>query len=99
MKLYEVTVEKDLEDLIPIFLTNRKKDIASLREAIATQDFEIVRIIGHNMKGFGSSYGFGYVSEMGFLLETAAKSKDENVIIESIDQLEDFFNSVKISYE
>ena len=36
----KVIVQKDLEDLIPVFMRNRHKELDSLRTALAAADFE-----------------------------------------------------------
>ena len=46
---YQVKVAKDLEDLIPTFLTNRRKELDALRAALAAADFEQLRQLGHRM--------------------------------------------------
>jgi HPt (histidine-containing phosphotransfer) domain-containing protein len=53
-----VKVSKDIEDLIPAFLANRKKEVETLRAALAAGDFEQLRQVGHRMRGVGHSYGF-----------------------------------------
>ena len=62
---YKVTVARDLEDLIPVFMSNRKKELDTLRVALAAADFEQLRQLGHRMKGVGNSYGFAHVSTLG----------------------------------
>ena len=68
-----VIVERDLQDLIPNFIQRRHDDLEKLREALATGDFETVRVIGHSMKGTGGGYGFDEISEFGAAIEKAAK--------------------------
>ena len=58
---YKVIVAKDLEDLIPVFMSNRHKELDSLRVALAAADFEQLRQLGHRMKGVGNSYGFNAI--------------------------------------
>ncbi|MGE3758649.1 MAG: response regulator, partial [Pseudobdellovibrionaceae bacterium] len=55
---YIVKVERDLEDLIPNFVANRKKDVRLLGEWIQTQNYEEIRRLGHTLKGVCASYGF-----------------------------------------
>ena len=49
-----IHVPVEVEDLIPSFLKKRRKDIRLMREALARQDYESIRVIGHDMKGMGS---------------------------------------------
>ena len=96
---YKVTVAKDLEDLIPVFLKNRAKEVDSLRIALAAADFEQLRQIGHRMKGVGTSYGFPQVSGFGKSVEDGARSGDRNSLDACVRQYADFLEKVQITYE
>ena len=99
LKKQIVIVDKDLEDLIPTFLSNRQKDIATMRLSLTTGDYEQIRIIGHSMKGFGSGYGFDFVTEVGQLLEAAAKLADTSSIEQHIRALESYLSNITIIFE
>ncbi len=71
---YEAEVPRDLADLIPDFMANRKKDVAALRTALAEANLEQARSVGHRMKGIGSSYGFDAITAFGKQIEEAAKA-------------------------
>lgn len=94
-----VTVDADLEDLIPGFLENRKKDIKSLREALASNKVETLRSIGHSLKGVGGGYGFTGLSEIGAAIENQAKSGGTDGIGALIDKMADYLERVAIVYE
>ena len=94
-----VKVDEDLLDLIPGFLKNKKNDIAKMAEAIPVEDYETVRVTGHNMKGSGSGYGFLKISEIGEQLETAAIKQDNELIIILLEQLADYLERVTIKAE
>ena len=65
-----------LQDLSPRYLASRRADLESLDRAIAADDLETVKRLGHNMKGTGASYGFPALSQIGATLEAAAKAGD-----------------------
>ena len=96
---YKVTVAKDLEDLIPVFLKNRAKEVESLRVALASADFEQLRQLGHRMKGVGTSYGFPQISGFGKGVEDGARSGDRNALDACVRQYADFLAKVQITYE
>jgi len=96
---YTVTVAKDLADLIPSFMSNRRKELEALRAAHAASDFEELRRLGHRMKGAGSSYGFDFVSTVGKTIEDAAKASDVANIATTLDTYEDYLAKVEIVYE
>ena len=98
-KAYLVTVAKDLEDLIPVFMKNRHKELDALRVALAAADFEQLRQLGHRMKGVGNSYGFERVSTIGKLVEDGARSGDRASLQASISEYGEYLAKVQIAYE
>jgi len=99
MDEYKVVVAKDLEDLIPVFMKNRGKELDTLRVALAAADFEQLRQLGHRMKGVGTSYGFPHVSDFGKTIEDGARSGDRTSIDASIRAYGDYLAKVQIRYE
>ncbi|MEK9141153.1 MAG: Hpt domain-containing protein [Nitrospirota bacterium] len=93
-----VEISRDLEDIVPIFLENRKRDIQILRNALTTQDFRTVQTLGHRMKGDGGGFGFDRITEIGAAMERAAKLEDRSTIEQHIAQLEDFLKRVAVVY-
>ena len=95
----EVKVAKDLEDLIPTFMKNRHKEVDTLRAALAAQDFEQLRQIGHRMKGVGNSYGFEQVSLFGKQIEDGARSGDRASLEGCVAEYRDYLARVRVVYE
>ena len=98
-KAYQVTVQKDLEDLIPVFMSNRRKEVDALRVALAAADFEQLRQLGHRMRGVGNSYGFSQVSDFGKHIEDGARSGDRALLEATVVKYGDFLGKVQITYE
>ncbi len=98
-KNYTATVAKDLEDLIPVFIKNRTKELESLRAALAAGDYEQLMQLGHRMKGVGNSYGFEPISMFGKTIEDAAKDAGKSVIETCIADYADYLANVNIVYE
>ena len=94
-----VTVDIDLEELIPGFIENRKKDIGSLKDSLANGDVENLRSIGHSLKGVGGGYGFNGLSEIGAKIETIAKSGESTGIEDLINEMDDYLSRVEIVFE
>ena len=95
----KVVVAKGIADLIPAFMVNRRKEIESLRGALAAADFEQLRQLGHRMRGVGNSYGFARVSLLGERIEQGARSSDHAAIESCISEYRDYLDRVQISYE
>ena len=93
-----VEVDRDLEEIIPLFLQNRANDIDDLKKAVESEQFEHIRMVGHTLKGIGSGYGFAPVSDIGLMLEQAAKAGNSTVINKAIQELETYLELVDIIY-
>jgi HPt (histidine-containing phosphotransfer) domain-containing protein len=98
-QVYKVKVAKDLADLIPMFMSNRKKELDALRAALAAADFDQLRQIGHRMRGVGNSYGFELVSTIGQYIEDGARRADKAWLATQIADYGDYLSKVEIAYE
>lgn len=78
----------EIEALVPQYLEGRVQDLQSLADALAERDYETIRIIGHNLKGTGGAYGFPELTAAGELIESAAKSRDDDAIRLSLSDIE-----------
>ena len=94
-----VTVDRDLEELIPEFLELTRNDIASMSDALGKGDFDTVRTLGHTMKGSGGGYGFDFLTEIGAKIEQFAKTKTGEQIGPLIEKLQRYLEQVNIVYE
>ena len=97
--MFRVKVAKDLADLIPVFMSNRKKELANLQAALAAADFEQLRQLGHRMRGVGNSYGFDHVSTLGKHIEDGARKGDKATLQAHIAEYGDYLAKVQIAYE
>lgn len=96
---YTAVVAKDLEDLIPVFLKNRGKEVESLRAALGAGDYDQLKQLGHRMKGVGNSYGFAPISDFGKVIEDGAKTADKAALGSCIDTYADYLARVNVVYE
>lgn len=94
-----VQADPEIADLIPKFLENRLKDIVVIREALEQGDFETIRTLGHMMKGAGGGYGFPGITEIGKVLEEAAKAGNAQEIGMGLEALCAYMNSVEVVYD
>lgn len=94
-----VSIDKDLEDLIPGFLQNRRKDVGLLNEALTNNKAETLTSIGHSLKGVGGGYGFHELSAIGAEIEKIAKTGEVNGIKELINRMSDYLDRLEIIFE
>jgi HPt (histidine-containing phosphotransfer) domain-containing protein len=94
-----VHVDAAFEPLLPKFMTNRKKEITAMREAVAQGDFETVRKVAHGMKGVSGSYGFPEMTTIAARLEQAAKTTDAGSICQDLSVLASYLDRVEVVYD
>jgi len=94
-----VNVSSALQGLLPRFLANRELDIATLKTALANNDFETFRALGHKLKGSGGGYGFDALSDLGGRMEiAAAASPDAAVLAALLAEYEDYMARVEVVF-
>ncbi len=91
-----IRVDPEIASLVPEFLDNRFKDMTLLIRAVYKSDIETACILGHNMKGSGSGYGFHGITEIGRLIEEAAKLRDAVAITDQIHALSLYLSRLEI---
>lgn len=67
--------DPELHDLVAEFVDGLEQRIAELRAALQKSDWESLGTLSHRIKGAGGSYGYPAISQLGALMETAARAK------------------------
>jgi len=93
-----VHIDSGLEEIVPGFLENRRRDVQTLETALQENNLAQIRSIGHRMKGDGGGYGFDAISMMGAALEHAAAREDRDAIRRHTAELIDFLARVTVVY-
>lgn len=96
--LIVVEVERGLEDLVPLFLEQRRRDQIEITQALTRGDFEALRKIGHGMAGAGGGYGFEAISSMGEAIEAAAHARDATALAGLGRSLTIYMKRVSVKY-
>lgn len=92
-------VDASFGPLIPKFMTNRKKEITTMADAVTQNDFDTIRKVAHGMKGVSGSYGFPAMTAAAARLEQAAKIADGGSISRELTALASYLDRVEIIYE
>lgn len=82
------SIDPAIQELVPNFLANRRRDIGLGRSALASANFGELRRIGHNLKGTGPTYGFPTLGTLGARIEKEAKEGNAELLEQSINELE-----------
>jgi CheY-like chemotaxis protein/HPt (histidine-containing phosphotransfer) domain-containing protein len=95
----KVSVDPDLETLIPSFLQHRSEEITLLQEALNRADYDEIQRIGHTIKGVGGGYGFKGLTPIATAIELAAKERHDEGIRIGLKDYSDYLNQIDIVYE
>jgi HPt (histidine-containing phosphotransfer) domain-containing protein len=94
-----VVCDADLDDIIPDYLEGKQEECVQLRELSHKGDFGEIRSIAHGMKGSGGCYGFSVISNIGAVMESAAKTGNMPDILAQLEILEAYLRCVEVHYE
>jgi len=89
-------IDEELMSIIPDYFARRNDDIRSIEKALEQKDYEVIRRLGHSMKGSGGGYGFDVITDIGLQLEQAAAEEKPEEIRSLIGTLSEFINTVRI---
>ena len=82
--------------LMARYLERRDTDIGNLRVALDDEDFDTIRVTGHNLFGSGSAYGLDEISRLGESIEKAAEQRDADALGNLISDLQAYLVGLKI---
>ncbi|MBF0614248.1 MAG: Hpt domain-containing protein [Magnetococcales bacterium] len=94
-----VRIDEDLAEIAPGYLENRSKDLEQLPRALVEGNFQVLRTLGHRMKGSGAGYGFDGITEIGRAIEEAAKQEDRAGVEQGIAALASYLSRLEVIYE
>ena len=68
-----------------------------LDSALEKHELDTLQTIGHNLRGFGGSYGFPTLTEIGERLESAAKAADHATLAKEVARLRQHLTDVLLA--
>jgi len=92
-------VPAGIEDMIPGYMENRRKEEVELRRLLEAQGFERIGEIAHRMIGVGSPYGFDHITNVARAIRESAAAKDADALARLLDDLANYLRTVKITVE
>ena len=85
--------EDEWAEMQEMYINHTSKELVSIIEELETKSFDSLRTFGHNIKGSGGMYGFNEVTEIGAVIEAAAKDEDMTLIKSNLEDLDLFLKS------
>jgi HPt (histidine-containing phosphotransfer) domain-containing protein len=94
-----VRPDKDLEDLIPSFMQNRRNELAEIESALVRGDFDFIRRMAHTWKGICRPYGFVHLETLSKTLEAAGEHEDRSETGKIASDIRTYLDNVHIVYD
>jgi HPt (histidine-containing phosphotransfer) domain-containing protein len=94
-----VKIDEDLEEIIPMFLENRAKDLEQLKKALEEENFKAIEVIGHKLAGNAGSYGLHDLGEIGVALEKSCLEQEKSKVQAIVENYKDYLNRLEIIFE
>lgn len=98
MTKVKVEIDADLQDLIPQFIENRKKDIETLDQMVGKNDLASIAQLAHKIKGAAAGYGFNDLSNLAAQMEVAAKNNDSTPMTDLLTKMKSHFSNIEIHF-
>ena len=94
-----VHADPDIQDLIPGFLENQRRDLHILQTTLEQGEYDRIRTLAHMMKGAGGGYGFDAITAIAATMEQAAKAGDARAIAQCLEALSVYLDEVIVVYQ
>jgi HPt (histidine-containing phosphotransfer) domain-containing protein len=93
-----VEIDKELEDIFPVYLRNRQEDLMHLEASLDRQDFDIIKQIGHKVAGNAEGYGLDTLGQYARELEEKAKDRDFAACSELVAKMKSFLKEIQLKF-
>lgn len=88
------TISQLVQELVPGYIAARKEEVGNMMKLLAASDFDRLRVLGHSLKGSGSSFGFPELTRIGATLERQAEAADAASFAQELARLKDYLEHV-----
>jgi len=93
-----VRIDRDLKEIVPGYLQNRKKELSELKTLLSSNSFDQIAKIGHKLRGNAGGYGFEGLGRLADLLEKHAKEKNTSLIADDLESIESYLENIVVAY-
>ncbi|MGD9643333.1 MAG: Hpt domain-containing protein [Elusimicrobiales bacterium] len=95
---YKVKIDRDLADLIPMYLQGRRDELPVIASLLEKGDFAGLKTIGHKLHGSGGGFGLDFLTELGVRMENSAAAADKAALAAQAGELKEFIENLEIEY-
>jgi HPt (histidine-containing phosphotransfer) domain-containing protein len=82
--------------LVSEYLNRCRTNLPALKAALVQCEYEYARVFGHRIRGTGRAYGFPRLTEIGAVMEQAARLQSIGDLQDNVVALEAYLSRVEI---
>ncbi len=82
--------------LVSEYLDRCRTNMPALKAALVQCEYEYARVFGHRIRGTGRAYGFPRLTEIGAVMEQAARLQQIGDLNDNVAALEAYLSRVEI---
>ncbi|HYG55504.1 MAG TPA: hypothetical protein VD965_09440 [Burkholderiales bacterium] len=91
-----VKIDPSVKELMPSFISNRRRDLEAMRDALQAGDLEAIREVGRNIRCFSRVYGIDELTALGEDIHAAADEGSSLRILHLQRKLADYIERLEI---
>ncbi len=95
---YLISIEKDLQPLVPQFMRERKADIVLIEKLWANSDYISLQQMGISLRRKASEFGFDVLVDIANEIEQLSVIKDRLGLKKIVTKYKRVLNLIKIQY-
>jgi HPt (histidine-containing phosphotransfer) domain-containing protein len=95
----KVLIDKDIEEIVPIFLDNRQKDLLEIETNLSANNLTVIEVIAHKLAGNAGSYGFSDMGLIGADMEAACQNQNIDEVKNLFDKYKNYLNNLVVEYK
>lgn len=98
MKTFQIIIDAELRPILPRYMEIQYSELELMEEALEKKDCPAIRMLGHKLKGSGSSFGFTLLTVLGEAIEQAGKDEDLASARDQVARVRDYLQHVHVNF-
>ncbi len=94
-----VQIDKDIEEIVPMFLDNRQKDLKEIDAFLLEKNFQGIEVISHKLAGNAGSYGFTDLGLIGAKMEACCQNENLEEVKEQFELYKSYLSNLEVVYK
>ena len=95
----KILIDKDIEEIVPMFLDNRQKDLLEIETNLSSKNLTAIEVIAHKLAGNAGSYGFTDMGLIGADMEIACQNENIDEIKNLFEKYKNYLSNLEVEYK